>query len=280
MPPATTRMMRAAGKPRGLLRSSAAAGTFQHARVSPSDAFPALCDLVEHFWFVRWDLRGHPAQMRETLPHPNVHLVFERGLTRVFGVHTARFTRVLEGAGCVFGVKFRAGGFRPFIDRPVSTLTEGSLSLQEVFAADADTLEDDVLCGVDEHAMIETATRFLVAHLPPPDANVARVANIVADIAADRSVLRVDDLVSRRGLNARALQRLFDNYVGVGPKWVINRYRLHEAIELLANGKPVDWTALALELGYFDQAHFIRDFRRLIGRTPGEYARGAGVPPG
>ncbi|MEO6689406.1 MAG: AraC family transcriptional regulator [Dokdonella sp.] len=280
MPPATTRMMRAAGKPRGLLRSSAAAGTLQHARVSPSDAFPALCDLVEHFWFVRWDLRGHPAQMRETLPHPNVHLVFERGLTRVFGVHTARFTRVLEGAGCVFGVKFRAGGFRPFIDRPVSTLTEGSLSLQEVFAADADTLEDDVLCGVDEHAMIETATRFLVAHLPPPDANVARVANIVADIAADRSVLRVDDLVSRRGLNARALQRLFDNYVGVGPKWVINRYRLHEAIELLANGKPVDWTALALELGYFDQAHFIRDFRRLIGRTPGEYARGAGVPPG
>ncbi|MEO5627095.1 MAG: AraC family transcriptional regulator [Dokdonella sp.] len=241
--------------------------------MAPSETLPALCDLVEHFWFVRWDLRGHPGQTRETLPHPNVHLVFEPGLTRIFGLHTARFTRVLEGAGCVFGVKFRAGGFRPFIDRPVSTLTGGSLSVLDVFGADAGTLEDDVLAGADENAMIETATRFLVAHLPPPDANVARVANIVAIIEADRSILRVDDVVSRHGLNKRALQRLFNNYVGVSPKWVINRYRLHEAIEQLAAGKPVDWTALALELGYFDQAHFIRDFRGLVGRTPGQYAR-------
>ncbi|MEO7326166.1 MAG: AraC family transcriptional regulator [Dokdonella sp.] len=273
-------MTRVVGKARGMLRANAPAGTFHHARVRPSDALPALCNLVEHFWFVRWDLRDHPAQVRETLPHPNVHLVFERGLTRIFGVHTARFTRVLEGAGCVFGVKFRAGGFRPFIDRSVSTLTEGSLSLQDVFGADADTLEDEVLAGGDENAMIETATRFLVAHLPPPDANVARVANIVATIEADRSILRVDDVVSRHDLNKRALQRLFDNHVGVGPKWVINRYRLHEAIDRLAAGKPVDWTALALELGYFDHAHFIRDFRHLIGRTPGEYARGAGAPAG
>ncbi|MEO5559299.1 MAG: AraC family transcriptional regulator [Dokdonella sp.] len=273
-------MTRTAGKARGVLRANAPAGAFHHARVAPSETSPALCDLVEHFWFVRWDLRGHPAQTRETLPHPNVHLVFEPGLTRIFGVHTARFTRVLEGAGCVFGVKFRAGGFRPFIDRAVSTFTEGSLSLREVFGAAADTLEHVVLAGADENAMIETATRFLVVHLPPPDANVARVAHIVAGIASDRSILRVDDLVSRHGLNKRALQRLFDNYVGVSPKWVINRYRLHEAIEQLVAGKPVDWTALALELGYFDQAHFIRDFRQLVGRTPGEYARHEGPSTG
>jgi AraC-like DNA-binding protein len=271
---ARVHMMRTPGNARGLLRATATAGAFHHARVAPSDALPALCDLVEHFWCVRWDLRGEPAQTRETLPHPNVHLVFERGLTRIFGVHTARFTRVLEGAGCVFGVKFRAGGFRPFIDGAVSALTERSLSLREVFGAAADALEDDILAQSDEHAMVATATRFLVAHLPPPDANVARVAGIVAGIESDRSVLRVDDLVARHGLNKRALQRLFDTYVGVGPKWVINRYRLHEAIEQLAAGKPVDWTALALDLGYFDQAHFIRDFRHLVGRTPGEYARG------
>lgn len=273
-------MSRSPGKARGVLRPTSAAGTFHHARVAPSDALPTLCDLVEHFWFVRWDLRGHPAQIRETLPHPNVHLVFERGFTRIFGVHTARFTRVLDGVGCVFGVKFRASGFRPFIDRPVSTLTEGSLSLQEVFGTAADTLEDDVLAGADENVMVETATRFLLAHLPQPDANVARVANIVAGIAADRSILRVDDLVSHHRLSKRALQRLFGNYVGVSPKWVINRYRLHEAIEQLAAGKPVDWAALALELGYFDQAHFIRDFRHLVGRTPGEYARNEGATAG
>jgi AraC-like DNA-binding protein len=69
------------------------------------------------------------------------------------------------------------------------------------------------------------------------------------------------------------LQRWFNEYVGVGPKWVINRYRLHEAIERLAGDLPVDWTQLALELGYFDQAHFIRDFKALVGVPPAAYVR-------
>ncbi|HJU40524.1 MAG TPA: helix-turn-helix domain-containing protein, partial [Tahibacter sp.] len=69
------------------------------------------------------------------------------------------------------------------------------------------------------------------------------------------------------------LQRLFGDYVGASPKWVINRYRLHEAVERLAAGDAVDWADLALELGYFDQAHFNRDFKRLVGRAPGAFAR-------
>jgi AraC-like DNA-binding protein len=56
-------------------------------------------------------------------------------------------------------------------------------------------------------------------------------------------------------------------------KWVINRYRLHEALERLHMGASVNWTDLALELGYFDQSHFIRDFRSLVGYSPVQYAR-------
>jgi AraC-like DNA-binding protein len=56
---------------------------------------------------------------------------------------------------------------------------------------------------------------------------------------------------------------------------------LHEAIEQLAQGgapdRPVDWTAIALDLGYFDHAHFIRDFKRLVGRTPAEFVREEGT---
>ena len=264
------------GNARGVLGHTPGPGAFHHVRLSP----PALLrDFVEHFWSVRWDLRGHAPQPRETLPHPNVHLVFERGLTRIFGVHTARFTRVLAGAGCVFGVKFRPGGFYPFLGKPVSTIADNSLAVQDVFGHAADTLEDDVLACADETSMIEVAARFLTTHLPPADATIDRVARIVAGIADDRSVTLVEQLVERHGLNKRALQRLFNEYVGVGPKWVINRYRLHEAIERLVDGKPVDWAALALDLGYFDQAHFIGDFRRLVGQTPVKYMRMCQPPP-
>lgn len=121
--------------------------------------------------------------------------------------------------------------------------------------------------------MIATAERFLAGHLPAAEPEVGRVGVIVDDIAADRGITAVEQVQERWRIGRRTLQRLFNGYVGVGPKWVINRYRLHEAIERLAAGGAVDWTELALELGYFDQAHFIRDFKALVGRPPAEYAR-------
>jgi AraC-like DNA-binding protein len=69
------------------------------------------------------------------------------------------------------------------------------------------------------------------------------------------------------------LQRIFSQYVGVSPKWVIKRYRLHEAAEQLAGGEVVDWPKIALELGYFDQAHFIKDFKTIVGESPAEYIK-------
>jgi AraC-like DNA-binding protein len=264
------------GDARGILHRLGPADRFHHARhlpVPPLDAF------VQHCWIVRWDLRGEPPQLQETLPHPNVYLVFEQGSATVGGVASGRWSRRLEGAGFAFGVKFRPGGFRPFLRRPVSSLSDRSLPIRDVFGADGSELERDVFACADDRAMSGIVQRFLLDRLPAPDPDVEQVAAIVDAIAGDRSLLKVDDLVTRYGLGKRALQRLFSEYVGVGPKWVIGRYRLHEAIDQIADGRRVDWSALALDLGYFDQAHFIRDFRRLVGRTPADYARAMHPPP-
>jgi len=95
----------------------------------------------------------------------------------------------------------------------------------------------------------------------------------VARILKGPSLLRAEQVAAASGLTLRSLQRLFSDYVGIGPKWVIQRYRLHEAIARLDEGERVDFARLALDLGYADQAHFIRDFKALVGRTPREYAR-------
>ena len=105
---------------------------------------------------------------------------------------------------------------------------------------------------------------------------MARVGDLVARIAANPGLCSVQALAEEAGVAVRTLQRLFGQYVGVAPKWVINRYRLHEAVERLQSGRNVAWAELALALGYFDQAHFIRDFTQLVGRSPGEYARREG----
>lgn len=84
--------------------------------------------------------------------------------------------------------------------------------------------------------------------------------------------IRVEDLAATHHLAPRTLQRLFRRYVGVSPKWVLKRLRIHKAVERLASAASPAWTELALDLGYYDHAHFIRDFRLVVGRSPAEYA--------
>src|SRR5450830_737801 len=235
----------------------------------------ARADWVEHFWHVRWNLEGLTPKVVETLPHPNVHIVIERGSARVFGVHTGRWTRVLEGRSSAFGIKFRPGAFRPFLHDAVSSLRDASLPTEALFGSQAQELnaiadcEDDTGGGV---RAVELASRFLLAHLPTVDASALLVGRMVDSVVDDRELHSAAALARQFEMSLRALQRLFNDYVGIGPKWVINRYRMHEAIARVQAGQAVSWAALAQELGYFDQAHFISDFRKLVDETPASYA--------
>jgi AraC-like DNA-binding protein len=126
--------------------------------------------------------------------------------------------------------------------------------------------------------MVKLAEKFLRERLPEQDANVRFINEIIDHIIAHREITKVDDVVSQLNLNKRTVQRLFRQYVGVSPKWVIKRYRLHEVAERLAGGEVVDWPTIVVELGYSDQAHFIKDFKTIVGRTPVEYARSQLLP--
>ncbi|MFZ2309446.1 MAG: AraC family transcriptional regulator [Rhodoferax sp.] len=257
-------------KPRGVLRPRFSQGQLEHYRQLPSAPLAAW---VEHYWHVRWDLRGLPPQQQATLPHPNVHLVVEQGQARIYGVQRGRFVRQLQGLDQVFGVKFKAGGFYPFYGHAVSELLNQSVDVTDCFGPRGAELTGQVLAAADFAAMCAAAESFLLLRLPAADAQVARIGRMLERIAQDTSIVSVDDVIAMSGLNKRGLQRLFQRYVGVGPKWVIQRYRLHEAIAQVQAGKMLSWTALALELGYFDQAHFVRVFRQLVGMAPGEYQK-------
>jgi AraC-like DNA-binding protein len=152
-------------------------------------------------------------------------------------------------------------------------LRDRSVPIEAVFGTKGIALAREVsdLRGDAEKAA--AVERFLIERMNPPDPNVARVGHIVDEIAENREIVSVDQIVARWRYGKRALQQLFSSYVGVGPKWVINRYRLHEAVERLQQGANINFTELSMELGYFDQAHFIRDFRKLVGCTPAAYSR-------
>lgn len=90
---------------------------------------------------------------------------------------------------------------------------------------------------------------------------------------ADRSLLRVEEVADRHGLSRRALERLFARYVGVGPKWVLARYRMHDVVTAPDEGYAGSLADLATTYGWFDQAHFGRDFTAVVGCPPSAYQR-------
>lgn len=256
--------------PRGVLRPGDPTEGISHARYWPSSD---LAPFVEHYWTVEWNL-SEP-RVRETLPHPVVHIVLEDGKATLAGPTTRRFTVELKGSGRAFGVKFHPGGFRPFAEGPLSAYADRTVELGEVFGAHAQGIATRALAQVDHRATIAELEAFLRARDARENETSALMARIAARMAVDREITRIEQIAQAFSIGLRTLQRQFRDHVGVSPKWVIQRYRLHEALARIDEGGVIDWAALALALGYADQAHLIRDFKKIVGRTPAEYARTA-----
>ena len=108
--------------------------------------------------------------------------------------------------------------------------------------------------------------------LLPVDAEGILVNELVAWVEARPGIARVGELCDRFAMTERSLQRVCARRIGLSPKWLIQRRRLHEAAGRLADPDRPSLTELAASLGYADQAHFVRDFRAVTGLTPGEYA--------
>ena len=267
------------GQARGVLRRHPpAAGKLRHSRRSPA---ANLAPWIEHYWMVSWDLRGHEPYTAQTLPHPSFQVVFEKNRSSVSGVSTGMFTRVLEGNSHVFGIKFNPGAFRPFLTSPASALANRTVPVNSIFRKDVEALEA-VLVSTDkeeEDQMVEAANVFLLPRVPDkPDETILLAGQLVKRILEDRTIKTVDDLALSASIGKRTLQRIFNEYVGANPKWVIRRYRLHEVIERFHSDSDasVDFAQLALELGYFDQAHLINDFRSIVGYSPVQYQKLSG----
>jgi len=261
---------------------SVAIPRFNHVKCAPS---AALAPFVDHYWITRWDRRGHSPRTAAALLDPCVHLQVQDGDATVMGVLRGTYGVRIEDQGCVVGVRFRPGGFHPFVLRPVAEFTDRSVPATDVFgdAAGSTTtwageLSAAALTCVGDaaaHAAIiaPRLDAFLAARLPARDPIAESVDELVRLIAREADVRRVGDLVRASGRSERTLDRLFARYVGASPAWVIRRYRLRAAAARLTASPPADVRAVAWDCGYADQAHFIRDFRATIGVTPGAYVQ-------
>lgn len=253
---------------RGVVSARPDDGGFEHRRMAPH---ADLADTIEHYWSVRWERGGLPSFTAQTLPHPCVHWTFEFGRARIGGVHTRMWHRDLGQRGEVLGIKFRPAGFRPWFGKPLHLLRDRELPAGQVLGVLARRMVE----ALGDGTPIERAARLeavLLQHRPQVPDSVREVNALVARLADDRDILRADSFANGSEATLRGLQRRFRDHVGVGPKWIIARYRLHEVLERLRAGAD-DLSALAADLGFADAAHLSRDFRRIIGVRLSDYRR-------
>jgi AraC-like DNA-binding protein len=250
--------------------------------------YPVAAELqpfVERYWSVRWDRSGLPGFRSEVLSHPTVNLSVETGERPRFGFHlpavlvhgavTRRFVLDLEGAGRVTAVKFRPGGFAALTGLlpRADTVREVSDVLDPARLDPAD-LRAAVLADDPDDARAAALDRVLRPLVVEPQADYLELLDLLATVQRDRELVRVEQVAALAGRTVRSLQRLFAAYLGIAPKAVLARYRLHDVVEAMDGGEQ-DLAGLAAALGWYDQAHFSRDFRRAVGVTPSRYLRPA-----
>lgn len=243
---------------------------------------PGLGPFVERCWTVRWDLTGRPSYRAEVLSDPTVNVTVEEGThprfgvalpaALVHGVVTRRFTVDLHGVGAVAGVKFRPGGFTALTG---SRSVPGVVRLPEGLGLDPDALTRDVLAETHDAVRVEVLDAALAPLAREPAPPYLLLLDVLDRMRDDRALVRVDQVAAAAGTSVRALQRLFTSYVGVGPKAVLARFRLQDAVAAIDAGEVADLAGLAAALGWFDQAHFSRDFRAVAGTTPSAYLQRA-----
>ncbi|MDE9367816.1 helix-turn-helix domain-containing protein [Luteipulveratus sp. YIM 133132] len=249
---------------------------------------PALAAYADRFWTVRWRRYGAPLEFSEVITNPVCHLTFEDGRRPDGGplvrhgielpaavlttVWTDRFRVRLEGEARVIGVRFRPGAMAAIAGRPLAA--DQSLTVDDVLTGARAVLRE-VLAEPSDEGRRAIVQDWLEPQLPTPASDYLTAAALVDEIRLDASIVRVDQIGSSAGLSVRSVQRLFRRYIGVTPKWVLARCRLQDAAAFLDADPSTDLADVAARLGWYDQSHFVRDFRRFLGVTPGQYARDA-----
>jgi len=153
---------------------------------------------------------------------------------------------------------------------PLARLTDTRLPLVEVMP---DAPEPAKVAAAESQAAGMDALEDWFRRLGPSRRRGAELVDEAVDLIVARTDLtRVDVLAAELGVTVRTLQRRFDRHLGVGPKWVLRRCRIQDALGVIEDGGEVDWAALAIELGFADQSHFTNAFTALVGVPPGAYS--------
>lgn len=256
---------------------------------------PPLGHFVELLWLYEGFRPAHPRE--RLLPTGTVELVIDLREDRVrthgrrdihkpislsgsvvCGAHSEFFVIDTAAQDGVMGVHFRPGGAYPFLKLPAGELHNQRVDLSVLWGRRrASELREHLLAAATPGAKLRVLEQALLEKARGEFDRHPAVAYAIHEFQASPGPHSIRDVSERTGLSARHFIDLFEKEVGLTPKLFCRVQRFQRVLRMIQRGGCIDWTDLALQCGYYDQAHFIHDFRAFSGISPTAYL-GAHTP--
>lgn len=240
-----------------------------------------LQDFVECYWTMRGGGPGYAVDGEHVSVDPGVELFFNLGDgyrrrdadsdrsiavtgSHIVGIRTKPIVVTQHGQAFTFAVRFRPEGLARLVPFPLVEITHRIVDARELLGAACSILEERLYdAGGDPErvAIIEATLGELVESAEEPNRDLQLVASVRSAAGAMRGIC------DEHEMSYRTLERIFERSVGVPPKFFARVMRWRRASQLLVRGDREAWASGE----YYDQSHFIRDFRRFTGFSPGEF---------
>lgn len=214
------------------------------------------------------------------LPDGRTTLVFRvldggrRGDVCVAGPRTHALFKDIHGLTRAAIFQLKPGWSVSLFGLAANALTDQILPLEEIWGRAGSDLYAELFATRDVPELVACVSRAFASRprrdFEPAAARLARRATRLLE----GGEARVEQVAEHLGVTPRHLHRAFTENVGVGPKEFARAARLQRALRMMTPSN--DWGRIAADAGYYDQAHLIADFRKLLGVTPGAFVRRAG----
>lgn len=208
------------------------------------------------------DLYWHHPEKGDSFLQPRCFLIGQ--LTKPYVVEP-------NGDTGTFVVRFHPNGFLPFTTIPIKEMENRPIPLERLFGKEGQELELKILDANGVLERIKIIESFLLARLSTKEVIDRIVKSTIETISTANGQLSINELSKANNLSRRILSRKFSRTVGISPKQLSKIIRLQGSLKTLLNKDVSKLTDLAYENDYFDQAHFIKDFREFTGITPKEF---------
>jgi AraC-like DNA-binding protein len=183
------------------------------------------------------------------------------------------FNIQLEPTSQIYGIVFYAESFAKLFNFPLKELTNKGVNVADELSQPYLQLYENLLMHNNDLSRISLLDKFLLTELSKVDFSFSHFDRLIQNIRGGNGQNNVSDLVDSSNLSERTLQRRMNEQLGITPKSFLKVVRFKEVLKLIDSNHQLDWQDILYECGYFDQAHFIKDFKIFTGKTPTQFLK-------